>query len=89
MSDNILSNEESNLEQEGNIAISILYTYMHVLVNAKIIANRPSICHASVFTSLITSCSKQEGKFTFEFMSNDLGGYKSGDWRYDVSVVKQ
>lgn len=32
---------------------------------------------------------KQEGKFTFEFTSNDLGRYKSGDWTYNVSVVKQ
>ncbi|MGA9153368.1 MAG: hypothetical protein WBZ36_22545 [Candidatus Nitrosopolaris sp.] len=32
---------------------------------------------------------KQEGKFTIEFTSDDLGGYKSFDWTFDVSVVKQ
>jgi len=34
-----------------------------------------------------TLAPKQEGKFTFEFTSNDLGGYKSADWTYAVSVV--
>ena len=32
---------------------------------------------------------KQEGTYTFKFTSDDLGGYKSGDWTYGVSVVKQ
>jgi hypothetical protein len=32
---------------------------------------------------------KQEGKFTFEFSSDDLGGYKNGDWTYDVTVSRQ
>ena len=36
-----------------------------------------------------TLAPKQEGKFTFEFTSDDLGGYKSFDWTSDVSVVKQ
>ena len=36
-----------------------------------------------------TLAPKQEGKFTFEFTSDDLGGYKSGDWTFDVSVAKQ
>lgn len=34
-----------------------------------------------------TLAPKQEGKFTSEFTSD--GGYKSGDWTFDVSVAKQ
>ena len=36
-----------------------------------------------------TLAPKQEGKFTIEFTSDDLGGYKSFDWTYGVSVAKQ
>jgi hypothetical protein len=36
-----------------------------------------------------TLAPKQEGQFTFEFTSDDLGGYNLKDWTCDMSVVEQ
>jgi hypothetical protein len=48
-----------------------------------------SLLETNATTIPATLDPKQDGKFTFLFSSDDLGGDKSSDWRYGVTVVKQ
>jgi hypothetical protein len=74
----------------GNVANFGNATSGSITVHLQITSPQGAVLYSTDGSTIPgTLAPKQEGKFTFEFTSDDLGGYKSGDWTFDVSVVKQ
>ena len=74
----------------GNVANFGNATSGPITVHLQVTSPQGAVLYSTDGSTIpATLAPKQQGKFTFEFTSNDLGGYKSGDWKYDVSVVKQ
>jgi hypothetical protein len=74
----------------GNVANFGNGTSGPITVHLQITSRQGAVLYSTDGSTIPdTLAPKQEGKFTFEFTSDDLGGYKSFDWTYGVSVVKQ